>query len=83
MTRVVIPQSPNLKTRAARQLLPVLFGATRLVRRPSPPPGPVRVVRKEYQCERHGFFIFGSSRSAPQLNADILDFLESVDPNFS
>lgn len=45
--------------------------------------GPGNVVHKEYQGERHGFFVFGSSRSAPQLNADILEFLESVDLNDS
>jgi acetyl esterase len=45
--------------------------------------GPGNVVHKEYEGERHGFFCFGSSRSAPQLNADILAFLGSVDPNLA
>jgi|ETNmetMinimDraft_1059919.scaffolds.fasta_scaffold00124_24 acetyl esterase/lipase len=37
------------------------------------------VVHKEYAGERHGFFCFGSARSAGKLNDDILEFLESVD----
>lgn len=43
--------------------------------------GPGDVVEfVEYEGERHGFFLFGPSRSAPKLNADMLAFLERVDP---
>jgi len=42
--------------------------------------GPGKIVLREYPGEPHGFFNFGTSGSAAQLNADILDFLAAEDP---
>lgn len=42
--------------------------------------GPGKVVHKEYPGEGHGFFSFGRSRHVGAMNADILGFLEDVDP---
>ncbi|MAG32230.1 MAG: hypothetical protein CL908_15210 [Deltaproteobacteria bacterium] len=43
--------------------------------------GPGKVVHKEYPGEGHGFFNLGRTKSDVQLNADVLEFLEGVDPN--
>lgn len=40
--------------------------------------GKVRLI--EYPGEGHAFFNFGRTKSAEQMNADILDFLEAEDP---
>ena len=39
-----------------------------------------KVTLREYPGEGHGFFNLGRSKSAPQMDTDILDFLRSVDP---
>ena len=42
--------------------------------------GAGKVLLREYPGEPHGFFNFGTSEAAAQMNADILDFLASEDP---
>ncbi|MBW2361948.1 MAG: alpha/beta hydrolase [Deltaproteobacteria bacterium] len=43
--------------------------------------GSGKVVHKEYAGEGHGFFNGGRTKSDDQLNADVLEFLEGVDPH--
>ncbi len=43
--------------------------------------GPGKIVLREYPGEPHGFFNFGTSGAAAQMNADILDFLAAEDPS--
>lgn len=42
--------------------------------------GSGKVLLREYPGEPHGFFNFGTSATADQMNADILEFLAAEDP---